>query len=82
MLTCRELTELITDYIEGRLPVAQRMRFQLHLGMCRHCRLYLRQMQTAIRALGRLAANPPPPDVRDELLRRFRNWKDGTRRTE
>lgn len=75
MLRCRELTELITDYLEGRLPMGQRIRFHLHLGMCRHCRAYLRQMKLTIRTLGALPVETIPPAVLDELLRRFRGWK-------
>ncbi len=75
MLTCRELTELVTDYLEGRLSLAQQMRFQLHIGMCRHCRAYLRQMRGTIQALGSLPEEPVPPELREELLRRFRSWK-------
>ncbi len=75
MLTCKELTELITDYLEGRLSLSQRMRFQLHVGLCRHCRAYLRQMKMTIQTLGQIAEEPIPPDVCDELLVRFREWK-------
>lgn len=75
MLTCRELTELVTDYLEGRLAFGQRLRFHLHIGMCRHCRAYLRQMKTTIRALGRLPQEPIPPELAEDLLQRFRNWK-------
>ncbi len=69
------MTELVTDYLEGRLPLPRRVRFQLHLGMCRHCRAYLRQMKATIRTLGRLPQEPIPPHIADDLLRRFRNWK-------
>lgn len=41
MLTCRHLTELVTDYVEGRMPFWQRARLQLHLGMCRHVHVVL-----------------------------------------
>lgn len=75
MLTCRELTELVTDYLEGRLRVVERLRFQLHLGMCRHCRAHLRQMRLTVRTLGALPAEPISADVRDELLSRFRSWR-------
>jgi anti-sigma factor RsiW len=75
MITCRELTELITDYLEGRLGLGDRLRFQLHLGLCRHCRAYLRQMRATVSALGRLPGEGPPPEVEAELLRRFRGWK-------
>lgn len=75
MLTCRELTELITDYLEGRLPIMQRLRFRFHIAMCRPCLAYLRQMKIAIRTLGKLPEEGPPPAVREEFLRRFRDWK-------
>jgi len=75
MITCRQLTELITDHLEGRLPFLGRVRFQLHLGTCRSCRAYLRQMRQTLAAVGHLQTEPPPADVRDELLARFRTWK-------
>lgn len=71
-MTCRELTEGVTDYLQGMLPAGRWLRFQLHLGLCRGCRAYLSQMRRTVRALGALPDAPPPPDVRAELLRRFR----------
>ena len=75
MLTCQELTELVTNYLERRLPFSQRVAFQLHLGMCRHCRAYLHQMKRTIRTLGELSSEPIPLDVRDKLREQFRTWK-------
>lgn len=75
MMTCQELTELVTDYLEGRLGLWGRLRFQLHIGLCRHCRAFLHDRKLAIKTLGKLPPEPIPPDVRDELLRKFRNWK-------
>ena len=31
-LTCQELVELVTDYLEGALPAAERARFEAHLA--------------------------------------------------
>lgn len=75
MLTCRQMTDLVTDYLESRMIWWDRVRFQMHLGMCRHCREYVRQMRETIRAAGRVEIEPPPPSVEEELLRRFRDWK-------
>lgn len=75
MLTCKELTELITDYLEGRQSFLERVRFELHLGMCRHCRAYLRQMKETIDTLGALPEETIPPEVSSQLLDRFRAWK-------
>lgn len=76
MLTCRQLTELVTDHLEGRLSLAQTVRFHMHLGMCRHCRAYLRQMKMTVRALGRAPEVSFPPEVRESLLKRFRDWAE------
>jgi predicted anti-sigma-YlaC factor YlaD len=73
-LTCKEVADLVTDYLEGRLTFMERVRFQMHLGLCLDCRAYLRQMKQTIRTLGKLPAEPIPPEVEEELLRRFRNW--------
>jgi predicted anti-sigma-YlaC factor YlaD len=75
MLACREITELVTDFVEGRLSWWDRVRFQLHVGMCRHCREYLRQMRATQQLIGTVPPQPVPPDVEAELLRRFRDWK-------
>ena len=75
MLTCREITELVTDYAEGRLSRWDRLRFQLHLGMCRSCRRYVRQLETTARALGKLPPPEVPPELEGELARRFESWR-------
>ena len=79
-LTCKQITEVVTDYLEGTLSFWDRLRFHMHLGMCISCRRYLRQMKYTIHTLGRLPSEPIPPQVRDELLARFRNWKRSTTR--
>jgi len=71
MLTCQQLTELVTEYLEGRMSFWRGAQFQLHLGMCRHCRAYIHQMRTTIRTLGSLPQESVPPDLKDELLKRF-----------
>jgi anti-sigma factor RsiW len=75
MLTCKQITDLITDYLEGRLPWMDRLRFQMHVGMCQHCRKYLRQMKLSVAVLGAMPAEPVPDDVMQSLLARFDGWK-------
>jgi anti-sigma factor RsiW len=75
MMSCREVTELVTAYAEGALSLRDRLRFQLHVGMCRHCRAYLRQMRLTAKALGHLPEPELPPEIERELLRRFESWK-------
>ena len=58
-LTCRELVELVTDYLEGALGDDERARFEAHLGGCAGCTAYLHQMRTTIWLVGRLRCNAP-----------------------
>jgi anti-sigma factor RsiW len=74
MLTCKELTAIVTDYAEGNLSFVDRIRFHVHLGTCRHCRRYVRQLKATAAALGMLPAPELPPDLEQELLRRFDGW--------
>jgi len=74
MLTCREMTQLVTDYLERKLSWVDRLRFQLHLGTCRHCREYVREMKITVRTLGRLPSVEIPPQTMDALLVQFRRW--------
>ncbi len=72
VLTCREVTELSTDYLEGALSVRRGAAFRLHLALCRHCRAFLRQMRLVARVLRVLPPPQPPVEVELDLLRRFR----------
>lgn len=74
-LTCQELVELITDYLEGMLPAAERVRFEEHLAVCTGCRNYVDQMRRTIDVLGQLAEDDLTPAARNELLELFRDWK-------
>lgn len=82
MISCAQVVELVSDYVEGRMSFAERMRFQFHLGICSHCRAYVRQMKVAVAALGRMPAEPPPPEVADALIATFRDWKAELRATD
>lgn len=75
MLSCQDITALVSDYMEGRLTFGQRVRFQLHLGICRGCRRYLAQMKQTVQLLGKMPDEPPPADVQAQLLAQFRTWK-------
>jgi anti-sigma factor RsiW len=74
-LTCRELVELVTDYLEDALPDHERMRFEDHLTGCTGCRRYLDQMRLTVRAAGHLREDDLSPAARDDLLTAFRTWK-------
>ena len=74
-LSCQELVELVTDYLEGALTPEERRRFEEHAEPCVGCRGYLDQMRTTIRLLGRLPAEALDPGAERALLDAFGTWK-------
>ncbi|MEA2654645.1 MAG: hypothetical protein QOI23_10 [Chloroflexota bacterium] len=74
-MTCREVVELMTDYLEGTLSPGDRARFEGHIAGCDGCRAYLDQMRTTRSALGALGEESVPQPLRDELLKAFRGWR-------
>ena len=74
-LTCQELVELVTDYLEGALPPADRARFEDHLAACEGCAIYLDQMRRTVAVVGALREDHLEPDARDALLAVFRDFR-------
>jgi predicted anti-sigma-YlaC factor YlaD len=62
-MSCREVVELVTDYLEHSLPADRCARFEEHLVMCEWCRDYLGQFERTIDLAGRLRE----PDLSDRL---------------
>jgi anti-sigma factor RsiW len=75
-VSCKELVEIITGYLEGSLPVVERARFEAHLETCQGCRTYLEQMRQTIAVLGELKEETLDPQSRDDLLRLFSSWRE------
>jgi anti-sigma factor RsiW len=74
-LSCQELTELVTDYLEGALPSVERARFEEHLAECGNCEIYLEQIRATIRVTGSLRPDELSPEAEQALLHAFRDWK-------
>ena len=74
-LTCAELVELVTEYLEGRLPEGQRRRFDEHLTGCDGCSAYVEQMRATITIAGHVPAPDVPPALQQRLLEAFRGWR-------
>lgn len=74
-MTCQEVVELVTDYLNGALTVPDRARFEAHLAECEACTAYLQQMRTTVELSGHLDEDAVPDDVKRDLLAAFRTWK-------
>jgi anti-sigma factor RsiW len=73
-LTCHEVIEIITDYLDGALPADDRRRVEEHLAICDGCTTYLEQMRETIRLTGMLTEEQIPEAQKRELLEAFRTW--------
>ena len=74
-LSCQELVELVTDYLEGALPQGERASFEHHIEGCKGCHEYVRQMRQTIELTGSLTPADVSPDAEAALLAAFRDWK-------
>jgi len=73
-LTCREVIDLLTDYVEDALPEQERRRVEAHLASCDGCTTYLEQMRETIRLTGMLTEEQIPDAERERLLDALRDW--------
>jgi hypothetical protein len=73
-LTCAQLVELVTDYLEHALPIRDLERFEEHIAFCDGCSTYLEQMRATIAVAGRLRERDLPSDLEERLLEAFRGW--------
>jgi anti-sigma factor RsiW len=74
-LSCQELVELITDYLEGTLGERDTRAFESHIAGCDGCTEYLDQMRRTIRVVGTLTPNDLTQAAETALLQAFREWK-------
>ncbi|HEV8621674.1 MAG TPA: zf-HC2 domain-containing protein [Actinomycetota bacterium] len=75
-LTCRELVELVTEYLEATLWPEDRARFDEHIAECGDCTAHLDQMRRTLGLVGRLTEGSVSPQAREALLGTFRDWRE------
>ncbi|HMF12034.1 MAG TPA: zf-HC2 domain-containing protein [Gemmataceae bacterium] len=66
-MTCRELVELLLDFLDGELPDDRRQLLETHLALCPPCLAYLETYKVTIRLTRRLPNEPPPPELLERL---------------
>ena len=77
-LSCQELVELVTDYLDGALPPELHARFEQHIAHCQGCTTYLEQMRATISTTGSLTPESVSPEAERTLLDAFRGWRDSS----
>jgi anti-sigma factor RsiW len=73
-ISCQEIVELVTEYLEDTLPRGERRAFEEHLAGCPHCTNYLDQMRETMQLTGRLTEEALEPELRTKLLEAFRDF--------
>ena len=73
-VSCQELVELVTDYVEGGLGAELTARFERHIASCAGCRTHLAQIRATIRVTGELTRESLSPEAERALLHAFRGW--------
>ncbi|HEV8099174.1 MAG TPA: zf-HC2 domain-containing protein [Gaiellaceae bacterium] len=74
-LSCQELVELVTDYLESALSANDTALFEDHIGRCTGCQAYLDQFRETVALAGRLTPETLSPEAERELLDAFRGWR-------
>jgi anti-sigma factor RsiW len=74
-MTCQEVVEVVTAYLEGTMTAEDRAGFEAHLVLCDGCERYLRQMERTIELVGHVRDDSLSPRTRQQLLDAFADWK-------
>jgi anti-sigma factor RsiW len=76
-ISCQEVVELVTDYVEQALPADEAAVFEQHLNFCDGCVRYVDQVRRTIDVVGELRTEDIPDDTKEHLLTAFRDWRRG-----
>ncbi len=74
MLSCKDVSENVTDHLEGTSSFLDRILLRLHLLLCQHCRRFVRQFKIAVSVSGRIGktVDEPSDEDIDDLLRKLK----------
>ena len=73
-ISCQEVVELVTDYLEGELDDATRVELEAHLALCPGCGTYLEQMRLTIDELGHVPVDTLSDQAQEDLVAAFRTF--------
>ena len=74
-ISCQEVVELVTDYLEAALPSNEAALLEQHLNFCEGCVWYVDQTRTTIGTVGQIGTSDLTDETRTRLLAVFRDWK-------
>jgi anti-sigma factor RsiW len=74
-VSCQEVVELVSDYLEESLPADEAALFEQHLNFCEGCVWYVDQLRTTVQSVGRVREEDLPEPTRERLMTAFRDWR-------
>jgi hypothetical protein len=74
-VSCQEVVELVSDYLEEALTADEAALFEQHLNFCEGCVWYVDQLRTTVATVGRIGEEDLPAATRERLMTAFRDWK-------
>ena len=75
VLSCREIVELVTDYLEGDLDADTTTALEIHLDLCPGCARYVEQIRETITTLGEVSSDNLTDEAQAGLLEAFKAFR-------
>jgi anti-sigma factor RsiW len=74
-LECKEVVELVSEFLGGSMTAEDRARLEQHLLVCPPCTLHVAQVKATVRYLAELRVDRTPAQVGPALIDVFRQWQ-------
>lgn len=74
-ISCKELVDLVADYMDEAISDDARAKFEQHLSECGYCSAYVQQMHLTVKLTNKLTEPEADQPAPDELMNIFRKWK-------
>ncbi len=71
-MTCREIEERLSAYLDDALPAEERRKVEEHLASCRSCARALADLRKTVGLVRELEEVEPPPWLRQKIMTRVR----------
>lgn len=68
MLSCKDVTEHTSNYLDKKMSVYQRMQFRLHIMMCKGCQRFVDQFKITVASIKGIEPEPVRKDDVDRQV--------------
>ena len=71
MLSCKDISELSDEYLDGELPFKRKLSVKLHLAICKNCRRYLNYLQLTVDVVKQSQSTSIEKSKIDEIMNKI-----------